>query len=264
MPLLSLVASDQVKLHVETAGSGDAVVLIPGLGGVGSFWHPVRPALTDRFRTILIDHRGTGKSDKPLGPYRIARIAQDVLDVLDALQIQKAHLVGHSTGGVIAQHLALNAPSRVGRLVLSATWCQPDEHFRLLFETRLAVLEQSTPATYAHLSLLLGYPPGWFVGRDNEVAKITAAAAADTTPREIAAARIRMLIDDSTIPNPDRIMSEVLILGASDDAIVPFHHSAMLAGIIPGARLLRIDGGHFFPRVHPDKVGAALREFLIT
>ena len=63
MPVLSLVASDQVKLHVETAGSGEALVMIPGLGGVGSFWHPVRPALTDRFRTILIDQRGTGLSE---------------------------------------------------------------------------------------------------------------------------------------------------------------------------------------------------------
>ena len=263
MPTLSLVATDQVKLHVETAGTGEPLVLIPGLGGVGSFWHPVRPALTDRFRTITIDHRGTGRSDKPPGPYLIARLAQDVLDVLDALQIPRAHLAGHSTGGVIAQHIALATPARVGKLILSATWSQPDTHFRLLFETRLAVLQQASPATYAHLSLLLGYPPGWFAGRENELAKIAATAAADLAPIEITAARIRMLLDDSAIDEPERITAPTMVIGATDDAIVPFHHSTMLAAVIPGARLARMTGGHFFPRVHPERVGAAYREFLI-
>src|SRR6202012_3807743 len=125
--------------HYDMHGAGAPVVLIPGLGGDGRFWDGVVKELQGRFRLIVIDHRGAGRSDRPPGPYAIDRIAADVIEILDAEGCTQADLVGHSTGGAVVQAIALDAPARARRLLISASWCRPDARFRALFGARLAL-----------------------------------------------------------------------------------------------------------------------------
>ncbi len=82
--MATLNASDGCRVHYETEGEGAPLVLIPGLGGDGRFWAAVAPHLRDRFRLIIVDHRGAGRSDRPIGPYSIGRIARDIIEILDA------------------------------------------------------------------------------------------------------------------------------------------------------------------------------------
>jgi aminoacrylate hydrolase len=256
-----ITASDGVALHVTRQGEGAPVVLIPGLGGTASFWSPILSALAG-YSVVLADHRGCGASERPKGDYHIARLARDILEILDAHKIDRAHVVGHSTGGVIAQYLALHAPERVNRLVLSASWMRTDAYFQLLFATRRDVLLAAGPATYNRLGALLAYPPGWFTGREAEIDRSAAAAERELAPISVTAARITMLLEDCETPDAGRITAPTLVMGARDDAIVPWHHAEMLAATIPHAALLAFEGGHFFPRVHPARYGAVLAEFL--
>ncbi|HWU13456.1 MAG TPA: alpha/beta fold hydrolase, partial [Caulobacter sp.] len=89
------------EVHGEPAAGRATVILSAGLGGSGAFWAPQMDALLQRFRVVLYDHRGTGRSarDLPPGPYGVRDMADDIVKVMDALGLERAHVVGHAAGG---------------------------------------------------------------------------------------------------------------------------------------------------------------------
>jgi 3-oxoadipate enol-lactonase len=115
------VSSDGARIYYETAGSGPPVLLIMGLGSNAYGWYRTIPWLSERYRTIAFDNRGTGRSDVPAGAYAIPQMAADAAAVLDAAGHDGAHVVGASLGGMIAQRFALTYPERVASLVLICT-----------------------------------------------------------------------------------------------------------------------------------------------
>jgi pimeloyl-ACP methyl ester carboxylesterase len=113
---------DGARIAYASDGSGDAVLLCQGAGVAGSGWKPQVEALRDRWRCVTFDNRGFGGSTS--GPRRadVEDLAGDALAVLDALGIERAHVVGHSMGGLVAQAIALAAQSRVRTLSLLCTF----------------------------------------------------------------------------------------------------------------------------------------------
>ena len=101
--------------------SGLAAAVDPGARLRPRGWDPIVPGLAARHRVVFFDNRGIGESDKPEGPYTAAQMAGDALQVLDEAGIERAHVLGASLGGMIAQELAVAAPERVDRLVLCCT-----------------------------------------------------------------------------------------------------------------------------------------------
>ena len=111
-----------MKLYHEDSGPpGKPLLLIAGLASDAVSWVFQREPLQKVHRVIVCDNRGVARSPKPPGPYTIGQMAGDVLEMLDDLQIPQVALLGHSMGGAIAQHLALNHPERVSRLILACT-----------------------------------------------------------------------------------------------------------------------------------------------
>src|SRR5437868_12386478 len=97
-----------VKIYWEEHGTGgEPLLCVMGLGGAHHFWERQTPVFAKTHRTIVFDNRGTGESSKPAGPYSIAAMADDALAVLDAAGAPRAHVLGMSMGGMIAQELAL-------------------------------------------------------------------------------------------------------------------------------------------------------------
>jgi 3-oxoadipate enol-lactonase len=113
--------NEGTRIYWEEHGHGDPVLLIMGLGATLELWHRVTPMLSPKYRTILFDNRGAGRSDAPPGPYSIPQMADDALAVLDAAGAMTARVFGASMGGMIAQELALNHPQRVRSLILGCT-----------------------------------------------------------------------------------------------------------------------------------------------
>jgi pimeloyl-ACP methyl ester carboxylesterase len=255
-------AHDGCRLHYTDTGPGPAVLMIPGLGGNGAFWQPAAERLYGAFRVLAVDHRGAGKSDRPEGPYAISTLARDVLAVLAAAGIDRAHMVGHSTGGLVVQALALDHPAAVDRLVISGTWAKPDRRFRLVFAARLALLDAGDLMAYQQLTQVLGYPSDWLEANAVALDADLAAAPERLAPVAVHKARIRMLLDHDRSADLPRIASPALILAATDDIMVPASHARALAEAIPRARLTFLKGGHFFPAVDPDSYGVAVRQFL--
>jgi 3-oxoadipate enol-lactonase len=110
-----------MNIKWESQGDGSPLLLIQGLGYGRWGWEPIVPGLAARHRVITFDNRGIGESDKPDGPYTAAQMAGDALQVLDEAGIDRAHVLGASLGGMIAQELAVRAPERVAKLILCCT-----------------------------------------------------------------------------------------------------------------------------------------------
>jgi pimeloyl-ACP methyl ester carboxylesterase len=118
-----------VQLHYREAGEGFPVFLLHGFTGNHRNWALQIPPLSRDFRTVSLDHRGHGHSDKPAGPedYDLELMAEDAFGLLQHLDIGACYVIGHSMGGVIAQRLALAHPEPVRALVLVDTWADlPD------------------------------------------------------------------------------------------------------------------------------------------
>lgn len=260
MPFVTAV--DGCRVHFTDEGSGTPVLMIPGLGGDGAFWQPIAQRMTGAFRVLTMDHRGAGKSDRPGAGYTIPAIAQDAVAVLAAAGIARAHIVGHSTGGLIAQTLALDHPSSVDRLVISGSWATPDDRFRLMFDARLALLEAGNAVAYQKLTQVLGYPPAWLNANPARIEAELAAAPARLTPVEVQKARVRMLLAYTRADELKRIGAPTLVMAAADDIMVPPSHAHDLVARISGSQLELMQGAHFFPVVAPDAYASSLRRFL--
>ena len=111
-----------LAMAYELTGSGDALVLVAGTGYPGGTWLPeLVERLAVRHRVLTFDHRGTGRTLSTPGRYSTRGFAADAIGLMDALDLEAAHVVGHSMGGRVAQWMGLDHPDRVRSLVLAAT-----------------------------------------------------------------------------------------------------------------------------------------------
>ena len=245
MPFVSL---GKDRIYTEIHGEGEDLLLVPGLGGRAQFWSAQVKPLSKHFRVILHDHRGTGRSSRSNIVYGAKQMAEDLLRVMDGLKISSAHMVGHSTGGAIGQHIALTNPERLKKLVLSASWCGPDPLFIQLFETRRQVLISCGPSAYLFMGTLLATPAWYLQSRFASSRDFMESRLKDFSGLEIELSRLSAVMSHDLRSHVHKIKTQTLVIGAEDDQITPPGFSQELAERIPGAKsVLLPKGGHFCP-----------------
>lgn len=245
-------------LHAAVAGSGTEVLLIMGFSMTGAMWAPLLPALSARHRCATYDHRGTGAS--PDGaPDTMAALAADALGVLDALGWARAHVVGVSMGGMVAQELALAAPERLRSLALLAT--HPGGPGAILpTPAGLAALLAPAPAPWKLARLLYPRPVRERLGAA-EVARRTTEQLGLRVPPATRRAQLRAIRAHDTRARLGRITAPTLVVEPGADRLVRPTHSARLAAAIPGARRLVLpDAGHGLVHSHAGPLSEALLE----
>lgn len=132
---MTTVKANGINIGYQERGSGEPLILVMGLGAPGAKWEPHIKAYEKHFRTIAMDNRGAGESDKPaVEAYNTAEMAADVIGLMDALGIGSAHLHGISMGGAICQMVAIRRPERVRSLILTSTYARMDVVFRRAIE----------------------------------------------------------------------------------------------------------------------------------
>jgi pimeloyl-ACP methyl ester carboxylesterase len=254
--------SGDVRIAYDVLGSGPPLLLCQGLGYTRLGWGPARDLLAEHFAVVSFDNRGIGESDVPPGPYTAALLASDALAVLDAAGVERAHVVGASLGGMVAQEFALAASGRVDRLVLACTtpgglgsFPMPARTVALIAKAALLepldalrrfvvnALSPDAPAElvdeiYAHRR---AHPPdlgGW-----------QAQAAAGTT--------------FDALDRIGAINAPTLVLHGTADNVVDHRNGELLAERIPNVRLRLFPGaGHLFFWEQPELFATAIREFL--
>jgi len=252
-------------LYYERQGVGFPVMLVSGLAGFASFWHDQAVAFARQFDVVSHDHRGIGQSDLTRSGFTVDRMAADVIGLMDALEIEQAHIVGHSTGGAIAQILAIEYPKRLGSIVLSASWTKPDAYFRRFFGMRKDILLRLGPSAYVQANSLFLYPSGWVARNNERLRQQEAQALAVFPPTEVAASRIDAILAFDRTEQLARIKTPTLVICAEDDIVTPAYFSEELARLIPGAEIKIFPrGGHAFTQVRAREFTQAVLPFLAS
>jgi aminoacrylate hydrolase len=257
------IVTNGIQTHYERYGSGPALVLVSGLGGAGAYWAPQIDTLSQAFTVITYDQRGAGTSDHPDEPYSIAVLADDLRALIDGLKLERPLVIGHSTGGAIAQVLAAREPDLLAGMVLYASWAKSDAHFNWCFRMRRALLEGASLEEYVHGSALFLYPPEHVRDHAHSLSPALLASVALFPARKIVLRRIDAIMAHDATKVLASIQTPTLVLCAEDDILTPPYQSRVLAEAIPGAQLKIVPrGGHSFSETQTSTFNRIALDFL--
>jgi 3-oxoadipate enol-lactonase len=256
------IDSQGARIYWDERSVGEPVLLIMGLGYPSDMWWRTRPVLDGHYRTIVLDNRGSGRSDVPPGPYPIPQMAADAVTVLDAAGVEGAHVFGISMGGMIAQELALEFPQRVRSLMLGCTAAGGPTAIRaepevteLLMNRGAMTPEQSAVAAIPYvydrntarnrIEEDLAIRRGWFPKPEGYVAQLQGILGWESYSR---------------LP---QLNVRTLVIHGETDRLVPVANGELIAGRIPGAKLVRLPhASHIFPTDQTAAANGAILEFL--
>lgn len=252
--MTTLVLPDMV---VESAGEGPPVVMLHGLGGTSNSWQPLVPVLGG-FRVVRPDLPGSGRSPVPYGKITVEGLAQTVANALGHLGIESAHVVGHSFGTLVAQHLVAAKPGMATSLTLFGPIIEPADSARERLRERAGLARRHGMDHVA--DLLLGGSLSAATHRDDPLA---AAFVRESHMRQDAEgfARSCEALAEAEAADHGLIACPTLIVTGEDDGVGPPSVARDLAARIAGAECVILERcGHWTPVEKPQECGTLLRE----
>jgi len=262
---MPIVRSGDADINYTVHGEGTPVLLIMGLAADSQMWMLQLPALEAAgFQAITFDNRGVGASSAPPGPYTMEQMAADGIAVLDVLGIDKAHVVGISMGGAIAQHLALKAPERVRSLMLVSTWAEKNDYTARLDELGDLVLQHIGREALVKASMLWLFTPKVFIETPDVVRTVEQVALAMQGDGDAFTNQTAAVVQHDTIDRLHEIEVPTFVICGRRDVLVPPELSERIAARIPHATLKLIDGGHAFTFENVDEFNREMVGWLST
>jgi pimeloyl-ACP methyl ester carboxylesterase len=266
---MPFVEANGINIYYEVEGQGEPLVLITGLSYALWYWHRIVPLLAKQFRVITFDNRGVGQSDAPPGPYTAAMMAADTADLLDALGIERAHVLGHSMGGYVAQALALDYPQRIDRLVLASTNFGGPEQIPPSAEAMAILTDVSSdPAERFRRGLKISTAPD-FAGKNQPFIEEWLAYREENPIEPVAyqaqlAVGLALLAPEGAFDGRlHQITAPTLLLAAEHDGVVPPDNAALMAAQIPDSTVVILPGaGHHFALEIPEVTAETITGFL--
>ncbi len=215
MPVFSTSDAD---IHYEITGDGPPLLLIAGLASDNASWGPVTPILSKHFKLIMPDNRGAGRT-RTTAPLSVDAMADDCAALLDHLQIDRAHVVGHSMGGIIAMTFAARAPDRINKLVLAASCAKTPARAVSVIDTILLLREAGAPQEHWLRSFFHWlFKPDFFENKNAVDAAIALSMAYPYAQSvEDMRAQVDALRDYDASALPTALTSETLLLAGEHD-----------------------------------------------
>jgi pimeloyl-ACP methyl ester carboxylesterase len=265
MPKVELAGTE---LHYERAGAGEPLLLIQGMSANHLAWgRPFSSLLERDFEVIAFDNRGIGHSRPVSEGFSIAEMAADAAGLLEALEIESAHVLGISMGGMIAQELALARPEKLRSLAIGCSYCggagsqlmDPADFQGLVEAMGSGDAERVFRAMYE-----LNLSPG-FRAEQSRYADFTAMAAALPAPRETIGLQVQAIVAHDTNARLPGIAVPTLVLHGTVDRVLGYPNGQLIASLIPGARLETFeDVGHMFWWEQPERTADLVRRHALT
>jgi pimeloyl-ACP methyl ester carboxylesterase len=251
------------ELYYERAGNGEPMLLIQGMSANILAWGDVfRPELERSFDCVVFDNRGMGRSGRAVLPFTIADMAGDAAGLLDALEIDRAHIVGISMGGAIAQELALAHSDRVRTLTIGATFCggpgatlmspgdlqmlgaayasgDPEQVFRAMWEINISPTHRAQVSSFEAFREMAGRLPA---------------------PRPVVTQQMQACAQHDTSARLHELAMPTLVIHGTADRLIDVSNGKLIARLIPAPIELLEDVGHMFWWEQPERSAELVRE----
>ena len=252
------IQANQRSFFYDEAGSGPPIVFLSGLGGDHRAFSIALKAFSKTHRAIAIDNRDVGQSDRATAPYGIVDLADDTAAILAAIDVENAHIVGQSLGGLIAQELTLGHPSLVRSLVLASTHGGVNPWRRAVIESWIVMKHRTSAREFAECTLPWLVSPRYFKN-PAQIEGLARFAERNDYPQDAAAfsRQAHAAFSHETRSRLHTIFAPTLVLVGADDLVNPPAIAKELADLIPGAILNVMPGVGHLPHIED---GAAFRE----
>lgn len=254
-----------INMYYEVHGAGEPLVLIHGLGLDSSSWMPQIMAFSKKFKVVIFDNRGVGRTDAPKYAYSTAMMADDTVALLDAIGIGKAHILGLSLGGLISQEIAIRYPERLKSLILATTAATLSPLATHIIKVWQIIIEmEADPETVMRERFLWVFTDKFFENYE-QVTSLIKMFMNHPYPQPVHgfAGQAAACIRHDSLNRLGKITVPTLVLVGREDIFIPVKLSEVLAANISSAEMLILDnGGHGFSFEISGRFNQAVMDFL--
>jgi pimeloyl-ACP methyl ester carboxylesterase len=243
-----------ITMNYTVHGAGEPIVLIGGYAsGYWQSWAKYLPVLSERYRVLAFDSRGSGSTDAPDAPYTVEMMADDTLGLMDHLRLERAHIIGRSLGGCIAQAIALRRSRAVRSLTMTSTFARMGNRGRALVAHWIdTVTTLGFPKFFEYLMTYF-FSAGFYDRRPEEVRR--AIDGLLSAPRSVVGFRHtgHAVVNHDVMDRLGDISAPTLLLCGADDLITPASHTEEMGRRMPNAEVYIIaHAAHGFLTERPE------------
>lgn len=261
---MTLAKAGEIELSYDRAGEGPPLLLIMGMSGTKHHWgDSLLEQLRRDFDTIVYDHRDAGDSTRTGQPFTIVDLAEDAAGLLAALDLDSAHVMGISMGGMIAQELVLARPDLLRSLTLGCTYCG-GEGSLLASEGVMRKLAEAMSSGDRERAIRASWEVNvspTFAADEAAWARFLATGMRYGLPVEVIMRQMQAIAGHDTSARLPSVGVPTQVVHGTLDQLLPVHNGHMIAGLIPGSRLeIYEDVGHMFFLEQPERTVQLLCE----
>jgi len=264
--IMPKVKVNDIQVYYEVHGQGFPLIMIMGLAGNLDWWDPrMIQELSEKFKLVVFDNRGAGRTDVSDRRYTIKLFAEDTAGLMDALEISRAHVFGISMGGMIAQELVLSYPKKVEKLVLCSTNCGGRKSVLpsgKVLEMLMADRSAPSPEEMARMMIPLVFTEDFIKKNPDFVELAIQQILRAPISKEAFMGQLKAIMEFNTFDRLSQIRAPALILHGKRDILVPPENGSILAKAIPNAKLVYFENSAHGLIEEMEKMIRVLLDFL--
>ena len=260
---MPVVNTGRYDINYIEEGKGFPVLLIHGLAGDHTAWMPQLAAWRDKYRVIAFDNPGSGDSSLVSDPVVTADLADATLGLMDKLGIEKAHVVGRSMGGAVAQHIALKAPERLQSMALAASFARLDPlGSQVIANLQQLLTWRKSWAEWAPHAVYLFVAPGFYNANAELMAKITALVSGEDRDMVSYDNLATACIEHDVLDRLSEVKTPTLVMGGRFDPICSMTAQNWMMDQLPNAELEVFENSsHFFLMEEAEKAMTSIESW---
>lgn len=262
---MPFVNANDIEIYYEIHGEGIPLILVSGFTAHHLEWKEYIPALSKRYKVILMDNRGAGETDAPETSYSIKMMAEDIVGLMDALSIPDAHFLGHSMGAAIVMQMCIEHHDRVRKAILCGGYAEVPSHAKLQLKTTSKLFQLDVPFELIFEGILPWLYSESFLKNPDNLKRVMHEKMHDPFPQSPAGylGQLDALLQLDLKEDLGKIVAKTLVIAGEQDLYIPSFCTHYLMKHIPNAKIAVIkEQGHLFNLEKPQEVMDLTTKFL--